>query len=180
MSDDLARANAFSVAMPLEVHRRAEGHLLQHVRAGVRQEDLCFALWRPSVGKGRMTALIHKLVLPQPGEVELTGNVSFGAPYLDRASQVAAEEDSGLALMHNHFGPGWQDMSPDDLETEASRSAFSVTATGLPLVGLTLGTDGAWSGRFWLRPTLVLERACRRPPTGQHVPPAARAATGAP
>ena len=99
-------------------------------------------------GTKRVTALVHKLVLPLPGEIELMGNVSFGAPYLNRASEIAAQEESGLALMHNHFGPGWQDMSSDDLRTEEVRSAFVLTSTGLPLVGMTLGTDGAWSGRF--------------------------------
>ena len=150
MPNPLAKSDVFSVAMSRDVHRQAEDHLLRYVRAGERQENLCFALWRPSVGKGRTTALVHRLVLPQQDEIELAGNVSFAAPYLDRASRIAAQEESGLVLMHNHFGPGWQDMSADDLETEASRSAFTTTATGLPLVGLTLGTDGAWSGRFWL------------------------------
>src|SRR5438477_11069382 len=40
-------------------------------------------------------------------------------------------------------------MSGDDIVAEQSHAAATKGATGLPLVGLTLGTDGAWSARFW-------------------------------
>jgi len=40
-------------------------------------------------------------------------------------------------------------MSHDDVETEKAMAAQAKAVTGLPLVGLTLGTDGAWSARFW-------------------------------
>ena len=43
-------------------------------------------------------------------------------------------------------------MSDDDTVAERDRLAGAVAGrTGLPLVGLTRGTDGAWSGRVWLR-----------------------------
>lgn len=141
----------FSVAMPEVLHQEAMQHLLLYFNQGERQENLCFALWRPSRGAKRFTALVHTLVLPEPGELELDGNVGFSGAYLDRASELAAAANSGLVLMHNHFGPGWQRMSPDDISTEKKRAPFALTATGLPLLGMTLGTDGAWSGRFWLR-----------------------------
>jgi hypothetical protein len=43
-------------------------------------------------------------------------------------------------------------MSADDVIAERDRLAAAVAGrTGLPLVGLTWGTDGAWSARFWAR-----------------------------
>ena len=151
MSEVSSKISSVSAALPGEIHQQCEKYLLKYFREGRRQENLCFGLWRPSVGAKRLTALVHKLVLPLQGELELTGNVSFGAPYLDRASQIAAHEESGLVLMHNHFGAGWQGMSPDDVRTEEARAPFVVAATGLPLIGMTLGTDEAWSARFWSR-----------------------------
>lgn len=133
------------------LHLEASNELLKFARRRVKQENLTFALWRPSEGASRTTAIVHKLIPPQEGEIELTGNVSFSGAYLDRASEIAAKEQSGLVLMHNHFGPGWQDMSPDDIRTENMRAAFALASTGLPLVGMTIGTDGAWSARFWQR-----------------------------
>lgn len=59
---------------------------------------------------------------------------------------------AGIALLHSHLGPGWQGMSDDDIVAERDRLAAVVaSATGLPLVGLTWGTDGTWSARFWPR-----------------------------
>ncbi len=151
MSIDLAKFNEFSVALPGKVHGTALDHLLKYQRMGHRQENLCFALWRPSAGSTRFTALVHDLVLPLPHELQLNGNVAFGGEYLNRASRIAADAKSGLVLMHNHFTPGWQGMSPDDLSTERERSPFALSSTGLPLCGMTLGIDGAWSARFWPR-----------------------------
>ena len=47
------------------------------------------------------------------------------------------------------FGPGWQGMSRDDVIAETRISGPVESLTELPLVGLTLGTDGTWSARFW-------------------------------
>ena len=54
-------------------------------------------------------------------------------------------------MLHSHLGPGWQDVSEDDVVAERGRAALALAGTELPLVGLTLGTDGAWSARFWPR-----------------------------
>ena len=51
--------------------------------------------------------------------------------------------------MHNHLSGGWQNMSDEDLVAERDRISPPARATGHPLVGLTLGTDGSWSARFW-------------------------------
>ena len=51
--------------------------------------------------------------------------------------------------MHSHPSDGWQQMSVPDIEAERDVLAYPAGATGLPLVGLTLGADGYWSARFW-------------------------------
>ena len=137
--------------LPEHVHQAACEHLLQHAQRGERQEDLCFALWRPSTGQHRRSAIVCDLVLPLDGERDLHGNASFDAAYLARAAKLARQQETGLAFMHNHPVPGWQDMSGPDVIAERDRISPIANATGLPLVGLTLGTDGSWSARFWQR-----------------------------
>ena len=113
------------------------------------QEDLCFALWRPSTGLSRKTAIVFDILLPEPDDRHLHGNVSFEASYLTKAIRCAIQSDAGLAFMHSHLSQGWQDMSEPDVVAERDRISPATRATGLPLVGLTLGTDMSWSARFW-------------------------------
>jgi molybdopterin-synthase adenylyltransferase len=137
-----------SVAMTESVGAAARRHLLRHDG----QEDLCFALWRPSQGAQRSTALVQKLLLPGPGDRQVHGNVSFSPQYFERALAAAASEGAGLALLHSHPGGcGWQDMSRDDIAAEQGNSGAVFGATNRPFVGLTLAGDGSWSGRFWER-----------------------------
>lgn len=153
----------FEAALVEPVHEAACDHLLAHLRSGSRQEDLCFALWRASRGAGRTTALISELVLPEAGERTLHGGASFEADYLSRAVRVACEKECGLALLHSHPTPGWQPMSREDVTAERDRIGGPARATGLPLVGLTLGTDGSWSARFWQWTGHGFERSwCRK------------------
>lgn len=141
----------YAVTIPEELNKELLAHLLQEED----QEDLCFATYLPSNGVDRTTAIIQKLILPLPGERKLQGNVSFTPEYLQRALQVAAESKGGLVFIHSHVGPGWQGMSDDDIVAEQERIASAAkTVTGFPLVGLTAGTDGAWSGRYWIKDTL--------------------------
>ena len=140
-----------SVVLTHDAHLAATGHLLQHFNRGVLQEDLCFALWRPSTGATRTTALIDEIVFPLDGDRELHGNVSYNPQYLARSLDMAAARQSGLAFMHSHPSPGWQRMSDADVVAERDRLAYPAGATGLPLVGLTTGTDKHWSARFWRR-----------------------------
>lgn len=137
----------YSVAMTDEVDRQARSHL---IRAD-GQEDLCFGLWRPSRGARRLTALLYRVILPKPGDRQVHGNASFNAQYLERALSEAAAEGAGLAFLHSHPHPGWQDMSPDDIAAESNNAGAVFGATGRSFVGLTVGTDGAWSARFWQR-----------------------------
>src|SRR5690242_7218417 len=116
-----------------------------------RQEDLTFAIWRPGAGTRRFTAVLHELLLPGDDERILDGNVAFTADYLSRVL-ATVPDGCGIALLHSHLGPGWQDMSRDDDVAERDRLASAVAGrTGLPLVGLTWGTDGTWSARMWGR-----------------------------
>jgi hypothetical protein len=127
--------------------------LFHHLRRADGQEDLGFALWRPSQGRDRLTALITEPILPEPGDREVHGNASFSPAYFERALDCAMTEGAGLAFLHSHpVGSGWQGMSADDVAAESGMAAQTLVATGLPIVGLTLaGTDGAWSARFWER-----------------------------
>ena len=134
-----------------DVERQISGHLLQHYEVGKMQEDLCFALWRPSTGEARYTAVIYEIISPEQGDRILRGNVEFMPQFLSRAIHRAIEEKAGLAFMHSHPSDGWQDMSRPDIVAERDVLSYPAMATGLPLLGLTVGTDGYWSARFWKR-----------------------------
>lgn len=136
-----------SVAMTEKLHDELCNHL---IRAD-GQEDLCFALWRPSRGSTRLSALLYRIILPGPKDRQVHRNVSFNPQYLERALGEAAAENAGLALLHSHPHPGWQAMSPDDVAAEQNNAGAAYGATGLPFVGLTVGNDGSWSARFWER-----------------------------
>ena len=137
-----------SVAMTADLDEVAKRHLLR----SDRQEDLCFGLWRSSKGQTRTAALLERLLLPKERERNVNGNASFESTYLERAMSEAAASGAGLALMHSHpRGRGAQGMSRDDVAAEQGNAGAVFGATGLPLIGLTLAGDGAWSGRFWER-----------------------------
>ncbi|MER9118919.1 ThiF family adenylyltransferase [Mesorhizobium sp. M0954] len=89
--------------------------------------------------------------MPQNDERELHGGVSFLPKYFDRVVREALKEAAGIAFLHNHFTPGWQPMSGPDVVAEERLAPRVFGATGLPLVGLTMGADGALSARFWPR-----------------------------
>jgi hypothetical protein len=137
----------YSVAIPENLTEDLCAHLIRRDR----QEDLCFALWNPSYGQIRTTALIEDILLPQNGERRVHGNASFLPPYFERAVGEALKQNCGIAFLHSHPGPGWQDMSDDDIAAELRMAPAVFSATELPLVGLTLGSDGTWSARFWER-----------------------------
>lgn len=125
--------------------------LLQHLIREDEQEDLCFALWVPSSGGKRMTAIIKELILPEKNERNVHGNVSFNPSYLERVIDIALKKKTGIALIHSHPFPGWQGMSKDDVNTETALSKTAYAVAGLPLIGLTVGNDGTWSARFWIK-----------------------------
>lgn len=104
----------YSAALSTELNKQALSHLLRVDG----QEDLCFALWRPSQGRDRLSGLLWKIILPEPGERQVHGNVSFLPSYLERAIDIALENQAGLAFLHSHPVPGWQNMSQDDIDAE--------------------------------------------------------------
>lgn len=90
-------------------------------------------------------------MLPEKGDRNQHGNASFNTQYVHRTLGLASDK-FGIAFLHSHLGPGWQFMSPDDENAEGNVLASPVAGrTNLPLLGLTSGTDGSWSARFWLR-----------------------------
>lgn len=135
------------VALPENVDRELASHLIRTDG----QEDLTFAVWYPSTGANRLTALIHHSILPNPGDRIIHGNVEFTAKYFERALSEVLVSEAGLAFMHSHPAPTWQDLSLHDAQTERRMAGAALGATGLPLVGMTIGSDGFWSARFWHR-----------------------------
>lgn len=137
----------YSIVIPELLHQQLYNYLVRMDQ----QEDLCFATYVPSTGSVRTTAILSSIVWPEPGDRDVHGNVGFMPQYLQRALQVAGARKEGLVLLHSHPTDGWQDMSRDDKVAESRTSPAVYGITGLPFVGLTIGTDGAWSGRFWLK-----------------------------
>jgi molybdopterin-synthase adenylyltransferase len=125
--------------------------LRKHLVRGDRQEDVCYALWFPGQGAHRLTALVCEPILPLENERHVQGNASTTSEYLSRATALAMAKGAGVAFLHSHPWPGWQDMSRDDRATELRQAPSVKATTGLPLVGMTLGTDRAWSGRVWVK-----------------------------
>lgn len=135
----------YSVAIPESLDTVLREHLIR--RDG--QEDLAFALWSPSTGSERLSGLLNTVVPPEPGDRDVHGNVSFNRQYFERVCQLALREGLGIAFLHSHPFPGWQGMSRDDVVAEQRIDGAAAGVTGLPLVGLTTGSDGTWSARFW-------------------------------
>ena len=53
-------------------------------------------------------------------------------------------------------------MSKVDIIAERDRLAPPVATVGLPLVGLTLGTDECWSARFWIKKNRYQQHWCEK------------------
>jgi hypothetical protein len=144
---DSVRSREISVALTGDL----DAQLRQHFVHEGRQEDLTFVTWRWSHGTTRSTMVLQRALLPSDDERILTGNVSFTSEYLTR-TLGEIEPGEGFGLIHSHLGPGWQGMSFDDVVAERDRLAGAVAGrTGLPLLGMTWGTDGTWSARAWAR-----------------------------
>ena len=131
------------------LHRQLADHLLSGLRRGGLQEEACLALWRPGDGFNRYTGILDDVVLPEDGDRDLHGNVTVHGGYLNRVLDRALKANAGVAVLHSHPGPGWQALSGMDDDTERNIVAPFIRETGLPLLGLTMGSDGTWSARFW-------------------------------
>lgn len=138
--------------MPYGTFSRARDHLFRRVQSPDSQEELCLAFWRPSTGRSRCTAIISELALPSDNDRDSHGKASLDSDYLARSMRAARERGMGLALL-SRLASGWQEMSEEDAFAERQRAAPLAEDTRLPLVGLTMGTDGGVSARFWLKGT---------------------------
>lgn len=144
---DFDSNTVFSVALTESIDTELRNHLYRDPD----QEDLVFGLWKPSCGSKRFTAIIQKIILPERGDRNQHGNASFNVQYIRRVLDIASDK-FGVVFIHSHFGPGWQHMSYDDINAEQNVLASPVAGrTNLPLLGMTTGTDGSWSARFWLK-----------------------------
>lgn len=139
-----------SVVMPGEVNSR----LLQHLVREDGQEDLCFALYNPNLGSERFTGIIDEIIFPEDGDRQIHGNVSFNPCYYQRVLMLAKQKNKGVAFLHSHPFPGYQGMSNDDIKAETQMAGAVKSITGLPLLGLTTGSDGTWCARYWFRSVL--------------------------
>ena len=148
----------YEAVLTFESDTASKAHLLQHYQDDILQEDICFALWRPSTGVDRYSALVYQILLPENGDRLLHGNASFESRYLAKAVKAARESEAGIAFMHSHPGTGWQGMSSADVEAEHDVIAYPAGVTGLPLLGMTIGSDGYWSARFWIRKGKRMDR----------------------
>ncbi|HMI02499.1 MAG TPA: ThiF family adenylyltransferase [Pedobacter sp.] len=125
--------------------------LLDHLIRRDGQEDLCFALYEISNSKSSTFASILEIILPEKGDREVHGNVSFNPQFLDRVTSRAIAKKCGICFMHSHPSYGWQGMSQDDVEAESMLAPRVKAITALPLLGMTLSQDGLWSARFWVK-----------------------------
>lgn len=130
---------------------RVNQTLITHLLRDSDQEDLCFALYAPSTGHQRMSGLIKEVILPKKNERNLHGNVSFNSDYLDRVTSLAFDKKLGVCFLHSHLVSGWQGMSSTDISAEKMLAPRIKANTGLPLLGMTVGTDNSWSARFWVK-----------------------------
>jgi hypothetical protein len=140
------RSVTVSAAMIDTVDHELQRHLLRDDG----QEDVCLAIYNPSTGRTRTTALINAPLLPRRGERAVHGNASFTGDYIVRGAIEAAAAKGGLVLLHSHPGAhGWQGMSQPDYTTERSYAHLVHELTGLPMIGMTLAGSGDWSCRQW-------------------------------
>ena len=123
--------------------------MCNHLIRSDKQEDVLFALWYPSYGNTRFTALIHTPIYPENGDRQRHGNASFNPQYFERVCSTALKKKAGIAFLHSHPVPGWQGMSSDDIIAEQNMMGAAYGLTYLPLLGMTVGSDGTWSARMW-------------------------------
>ncbi len=131
------------------LHRQFADHLLRGLQHGGIQEEACLALWRRADGLDSYTGILGKAFFPENGDRDLNSNVTVHGQYLNRVLDHAVKAQAGIAVLHSHPAPGWQGLTGMDDDTERNTIAPFIRETGLPLLGLTIGSNGVWSARFW-------------------------------
>lgn len=137
----------YSIALTEEVNESLKRHLIR----SDGQEDLCFALCHLSSGEHRVTGLINEVIYPDEGDRNIHGNVSFNSQYFDKVTNRALLENKGIVFIHSHPYPGWQNMSFDDFKAEEEMAPRVKVISDIPLIGMTVGSNGDWSARFWIK-----------------------------
>lgn len=141
----------FTVAVAGQQHDQLTNHLARPDG----QEDVCFALWRPSTGVRGTTAVVGQPILPGPDERRVKRTAWFSGDYAFRAAREAAAVGAGIALLHSHPGAtSWQGAADGSADADSERKIANLTreVTGHPLVGVTLSTGSrTWSARRWDR-----------------------------
>ena len=117
------------------LHRQLADHLQSGLQRGGTQEEACLALWRRGDGFNRYTGILGEVILPEDGDRDLHGNVTVHGGYLNRVLDRALKAQAGVAVLHSHPIPGWQDLSSTDDDTERNIIAPFIRETGLPLLG---------------------------------------------
>jgi hypothetical protein len=142
-----ADSHTFSVAMTADL----DGELRHHLDRVDGQEDICVATYARSTGATRRSAILTALEHPRSGEREVHGNATITGAYVLRVARLAAARGEGIAILHSHpSGIGWQGLGRLDFDAESSYARLAEQITGLPLLGMTLGTgDASWSARVW-------------------------------
>jgi molybdopterin/thiamine biosynthesis adenylyltransferase len=135
----------YCVSIPEELNQHLHDHLIREDG----DEDLIFALWYPSVGTKRTTGLINEIIFPKEGDRQRHGNVSYNPKYFKRVCEEAMKKRMGICFIHSHPFPGWQGMSSDDVAADTRMAPTAFTFSDLPLIGMTVGSDGVWSARIW-------------------------------
>jgi ThiF family len=141
----------YSVVFTEDIHRKLYNHLIRVDK----QEDLCFATYLTSTGQDRYSAILQSVIKPKPNERKVHGNACFLPSYFERAMSIARQRNEGLVFLHSHPWPGWQNMSEDDIVAENRMAPAVMGSTGLPLLGMTVGNDEAWSARFWIKDSKI-------------------------
>jgi molybdopterin-synthase adenylyltransferase len=147
--DDNMNKEIFSVLMTDEIDQILGTHLNRRDR----QEELCFGLFNASIGSERYTGIVDEIMLPEEGDRNVHGNVSFNPQYYDRVLARAVKRSKGIVLIHCHpTAKYWQAMSDDDYVAESSMAGAVYSMTDQPLIGLTRSNvSGFWSGRCWVK-----------------------------
>ena len=135
----------YCVSIPENINRQLQDHLIREDG----DEDLIFALWYPSYGAKRTTALVNEILFPLKGDRQRHGNVSYNPQYFKRVCSEASKKGMGVCFIHSHPFPGWQGMSSDDVAAETRMAPSAFTFSDLPLVGMTISSDSIWSARIW-------------------------------